>query len=601
MIFKKIFISNKTFFFILSAIFSIFVISRLFLLPVHFAHGDDSAIGHIIWIFNSYNVLEIKYKLAEYNKNFSFLLYLLDNFPSLFFLIKFLLTPLAIVQNSSYAPLQFFQTAIFANFDISYVVTLISVRFASFLNSLFTLIIVFIFFRRLEKKNYEIPLIASFLIICLSWMYLIYSSLALNTATIVLVSSIFLYLLLKLDSININFKISILVGILISFLILLHYQSIIFLPGFYLALLYLTGFKFKFFFRKWAPCIAVNIFSFIAIYSYYLTRIITVHWNIGVNSEFLFNNNILSQNSYDIIIYTLTFFISNFFLTIQSVVSFTDIQGFISKAYTILIIIFSIFCLFFFDKKRKDVVSVIIFILITFFFWFILIIFQKITLSPTRHSLFLLIPISFLASYGFFLFTKKIKLSIIVKNINLFLYFFLFCLFAVYLNNFFIEREKRFDPFQKINYEEILEKYKVSTVVTYGFPPSQFYFPYINKYFVHKVGPSDSIIYYKKNNYLKNQFVAFVGTRNSLTNSTQENNYYKSMINFIYGNSFKDYNYKKDYYKNEEILKDTSNKKNLKLIYEYKFISDTEVDYGNLTKNGSNNLIIKIFKLDNKL
>ena len=38
-------------------------------------------------------------------------------------------------------------------------------------------------------------------------------------------------------------------------------------------------------------------------------------------------------------------------------------------------------------------------------------------------------------------------------------------------------------------------------------------------------------------------------------------------------------------------------KNDLELIYEYNFKSSTEVDYGNLTKNGSNNLLIKIFKL----
>jgi hypothetical protein len=175
-------------------------------------------------------------------------------------------------------------------------------------------------------------------------------------------------------------------------------------------------------------------------------------------------------------------------------------------------------------------------------------------------------------------------------------YIFLFGLLITYVNNFFIERHNRLDPFQNIKYEEILKKHNVSSIVTYNFPPSQFYFPYINKNFIHKVGPFDSIIYYKKNSF-KDQTIAFVGTRNSFIDLIDEYNYYRGMINFIYSKSFQDYNYKKDYYKNSQLLKDIYIKKDLELIYEYNFKSNTEVDYGNLTKNGSNNLSIKIFKL----
>ena len=81
---KKIFFKNKVFFFIISLILLIFISSRLLLFPVHFGHGDDKAIGHIIWIFNSYNSLELKSKLAEYNKDFSLLFYVIDNFSFTF-------------------------------------------------------------------------------------------------------------------------------------------------------------------------------------------------------------------------------------------------------------------------------------------------------------------------------------------------------------------------------------------------------------------------------------------------------------------------------------------------------------------------------------
>jgi hypothetical protein len=594
---KKIFFKNKVFFFIISLILLIFISSRLLLFPVHFGHGDDTAIGHIIWIFNSYNSLELKSKLAEYNKDFYLLFYVIDNFSFTFPIIKFLLTPFAISENSSYAPLQFFVTKLLSNFDLSYKFSLISIRFMSVFSSFISIIFLFLFLKKLEKKNNELLLIVSIAILSLSWMYLTYSSLALNAGSIVLVSSIFLYILTKLDSSNISFKISALVGFLTILLLLLHYQSIIFLPGFYLSLLYLCNFKFKIFFKKWLPCLIINTIGFLIIYFHYLNRISTVHWNAGVNSEFLFDHNVFSQSLYYILNYIFTFFTKNLFLTLQSIVSFTDLQGYFSKIYTSLIIFFSIFSFFFFDKKKKEIASVFIFILATFGFWFILIILQKITLSPTRHSLFILIPISFLASYGFYLFIRKIKLNYENGKAKFLCYIFLFGLLIIYVNNFFIERHNRLDPFQNIKYEEILKKHKVSSIVTYDFPPSQFYFPYINKNFIHKVGPSNSVIYYKKNNDLKDQSIAFVGTRNTFADSTYEYNYYRGIINFIYSKSFKDYNYKKDYYKDSQILKDNNIKKDLELIYEYNFKSSTEVDYGNLTKNGSNNLLIKIFRI----
>ena len=594
---KKILLKNKISFFIISLILLIFISSRLLLFPVHFGHGDDKAIGHIIWIFNSYNSLELKSKLAEYNKDFSLLFYVIDNFSFTFPIIKFLLTPFAISENSSYAPLQFFVTKLLSNYDLSYKFSVISIRFASVFSSFISIIFLFLFLKKLEKKNNELLLIVSMAILSLSWMYLTYSSLALNAGSIVLVSSIFLYMLAKLVSPNISFKISILVGFLTILLLLLHYQSIIFLPGFYLSLLYLCNFKFKIFFKKWLPCLIINTIGFLIIYFYYLNRISTVHWNAGVNSEFLFDHNVFSQSLYYILNYIFIFFTKNLFLTLQSIVSFTDLQGYFSKIYTSLIIFFSVFSVFFFDKKKKEIASVFIFILATFGFWFILIILQKITLSPTRHSLFILIPISFLASYGFYLFIRKIKLNYENGKAKFLYYIFLFVLLIIYINNFFIERHNRLDPFQNIKYEEILKQHKVSSIVTYDFPPSQFYFPYINKNFIHKVGPYTSVIYYKKNNYLKDQSIAFVGTSNTFADSTYEYNYYRGIINFIYSKSFKDYNYKKDYSKDSQILKDNNIKKDLELIYEYNFKSSTEVDYGNLTKNGSNNLLIKIFKL----
>ena len=590
-------ISNKYFYFFLITIFFIYISSRLFLLSSHFTNHDDSAVGHIIWTLNGYNSSEIKSKLAEYNTDFFFLIFIIENFPYLLPVIKFLLTPFAISQNSSYAPLQFFQTAIFANFDNSYLISLFSVRFSSFFNSLFTMFFIFLFFKRLEKKDYKILIISSFLIITLSWMYLIYSSLAMNTASIVLVSSILFYLLSKLDLFNINFKISFLLGFLITFLILIHYQTIIFLPGFYLALFYLADFKLKVFFRKIGPCILVNAITLVIIYFYYLIRIKTVNWNAGQNFEFLFNYNIFSENFFVILNYFFIFFFKNIFLTVQSIFSFTDINGIFSKIYTYIIIFFSLFAVCFLDKKKKEIMSMLIFILITFIFWFILIILQKLTLSPTRHSLFILIPLCYLASYGFFLFIKSIKSNFLETKVKYFFFFLLIFILFVYFVNYFAEKKKRRDPFQIINYEEILKKYNVTKIITYNGAPYQYYFPYVNKSFFYKVGPYNTIVYYKKDNYTQNQYVAFVATDNYPITNNLEYNFYNFIIHFVFSDNFKNLKKFDNFQDINDISKNYSSVRKIKLIFEYEDLSDVGIEYGNLSNQQKNYLKIKIFKV----
>jgi hypothetical protein len=241
--------------------------------------------------------------------------------------------------------------------------------------------------------------------------------------------------------------------------------------------------------------------------------------------------------------------------------------------------------------------SILIFILITFIFWFILIILQKLTLSPTRHSLFILIPLSYLASYGFFLFTKSIKSNFIETKFKSLLFILLIFILFFYIDNYFAEKKKRRDLFQVINYEEILKNYNVTKIVTYNGAPYQYYFTHVNKFFFYKVGPYNTIVYYKKDDNLQNQHVAFVSTDNYPVADNLEYNFYNFIIHFIFSDKFKNLKNFDNFQNINDISKNYSTIKKTKLIFEYEDLSDVGIEYGNLSNQSKNNLKIKIFKV----
>jgi hypothetical protein len=76
-----------------------------------------------------------------------------------------------------------------------------------------------------------------------------------------------------------------------------------------------------------------------------------------------------------------------------------------------------------------------------------------------------------------------------------------------------------------------------------------------------------------------------------------EHNFYNFIINFIFSDKFKVLKKLDNYQSIDDISKNYSIEKKIEQIFEYKNLSDTGVEYGNLTNLGKNYLKINIFKV----
>jgi hypothetical protein len=111
------------------------------------------------------------------------------------------------------------------------------------------------------------------------------------------------------------------------------------------------------------------------------------------------------------------------------------------------------------------------------------------------------------------------------------------------------------------------------------------------------VGPYNTIVYYKKDDNLQNQHVAFVSTDNYPVADNLEYNFYNFIIQFIFSDKFKNLKNFDNFQNINDISKNYSTIKKTKLIFEYEDLSDVGIEYGNLSNQSKNNLKIKIFKV----
>lgn len=609
-IFKNIL--KKNFFFFLILLF-IFTITRIDILSIHWGHGDDVGIGHTVFsLLQKFDINLLNERLSQENKKFEFLKYLINSNLLNIELIKKLLIPFAISENSTYPPLHTYFVSFFGNFDLNYRLNIISTRVGTALVSILTYILIFLLFSKIKNKNENFNFYGLF-IICFSWMFLVYSSLSHFMVYIVLSSVIFFLIILSEQKISI-YK-SIFFGFLFVTLTLFNYQTIIFFPAFFLTIFYLNDFSIKNFYKFWGACFIITFIGTIFIYLHYMQSIMAVHWNVGPRSEFAFL--CFEKNGFYLFSCSIIFLFKNFFLVLKSIVSFSDIEKPLSNLYSYGVLFFTCCSFLNFRSISKSIKSIIVFSFITFIFWFVLIFLQKAAMAPTRHSLFILLPISILFSIGIMNVGNLIvKRFIYHKIISL---FFLITTFF-FIISYFHEREKRIDPYLKINLEDIISEYNVSKIVSYDWSwGNLIYYNFINKNFNYSPGPffkyhnkfydtqeheekydckfcRTSMIYNSK--ILSDGNIMFISHRR-IDNELQKNKLFYSLLNFINSENKNEYNIKDpETSKNIEyfLIKNT-NPVVLNKIYNYEYHNNTELDFGNLTRNGSNNLIIDIYKI----
>ena len=114
----------------------VFIWSRNQIIQSHFAHYDDLYIGYAFSIIDNYSPTFFKDQLTKYGGGIGMIIGdktfdLFSEFPNIFTIFKRFLAPFAISKMSTYAPMQYFISAITVDLDTSYARSIITTRLSS--------------------------------------------------------------------------------------------------------------------------------------------------------------------------------------------------------------------------------------------------------------------------------------------------------------------------------------------------------------------------------------------------------------------------------------------------------------------------------------
>jgi hypothetical protein len=184
----------------------------------------------------------------------------------------------------------------------------------------------------------------------------------------------------------------------------------------------------------------------------------------------------------------------------------------------------------------------------------------KLTLSPTRHTIYLIPLISILSYVG--LNNLTLNRNNLFDKYILFFYFSIFLAWVIYLPS---NIENRFDKFDEKFINKVTADYKVNNIVLYDWTYQPIYMPSfaVDYNFVDK--GSRNLIMSRKLRY-EDGSILFMSQRND---SIQLNIAKKEFLD---------------------------NSISLNKVLNIQELSQTEIATLNLTRNGANNLIINIYK-----
>ena len=352
-------------------------------------------------------------------------------------------------------------------------------------------------------------------------MFLIYSSQGENFAAAVFSLMTLIYIFEHYKNSEVPIGTSLKVGVFVSFLCLLHYQTMFFLPGFFIALFYESSYSIRIFSKKWIPSILVAATTVLGIYFIFLKGRLTynpgIHWNAGESGQYAFNPD-CGDGFFGC---AFRVFIENLFEVMQSIVSFSNIDETTSLIYTTVILALTVLgFIYIISNKRHR--GLFIFLLVGVIVWMALVLMNKLTFSPTRHSLILLSPIALLSSYGFYLIFRNFT-----KILTSYFSVVLFCIIVLSLFVFAFDeqKEKRGDPLEKVKIENILQKYNPSVIIAYSHSAHLEFYPIVkNNYWSKYINNYPYSTIYKKrvNNENKSRILIFCVNGELCNNSDSE-------------------------------------------------------------------------------
>lgn len=369
----------------------------------------------------------------------------------------------------TYAPAQFFFTSFFLNSDNSYRDNLFWGRFPSLVFGILSIFLLFLVTRKYFNEDELYYSFVSVSMLSFSWLSVIYSAQMESYAVGLLCALIILFLFNdRVKNHSLSLKKACFQGIVLGALCWFQYQSILFMPAFWVASFYKDMSEKS---NDLKTVLKFNIVSglflcaiFFRVYTKYLhLHSAGVNWNVGNEGQFLFNiSNV--EGLFSKVFYPFKFFVLNIFHVLNGNLGVlpesNPLQIVISLFYYFLIGL-ACYRFFKFESIRKN--SYALLFTATFGTWAIFILAQKLTLSPTRHLLMLLPMIIFLIIEGVGLVFEKLQVS--HKNRYFICLGWSLLLTVSFASGYGEQKDKRKDQFETAYFEKLIKKYHVDFVV----------------------------------------------------------------------------------------------------------------------------------------
>ena len=379
---------------------------------------------------------------------------------------------------STYSPFQYLFTSLLLNFDQSYRELLFWGRLPSCIFSILSLLFYFFLVRKLDKDDPWSSLIG-LAIFTLSLENIIMAKFMGNYALGVL--ALVLLMILLVDELKKNvfsLKRLLMQSFFLAIFCTMQYSILFFIPAYFLTV----------FLRhlKWAKYKMILTLNYILGGIFFLAMVFPVwfyflrgradagitFWNKGPKGVFMF----MWQDGMDImdkIIYTAKFFVLNTFYIIQSNTAFIpeDHPLFfpVSVGLTLVLLLGIIRFVFTKDNVKKFLG---IFMGASYLVWCVLVVLQKLTLSPTRHSLIWLPVMALLISEGVAWMIQPHRPDEVTNKRPAFkftlvcgLTVFIVLLFSLNFSEFL---QKRKDPFVESKIFQTLKENKVDSIIMDG-------------------------------------------------------------------------------------------------------------------------------------
>lgn len=476
--------------------------------------------------------LDVKYNLNN-------ILYPLNNF------IQFVIVPF----KTTYSPFQYLIVPFLINSNYTITQNFFGGRIISFIFSVLTLIL---FFRLLLKYfSYKFNFAITYILILFAFsheffIYSIHMSSYMAGLLAVIILTLIAIKYIKENHIE-NCKISFIYGIFLGLLLLLQYQILYYIVPFLMTIIYIYFKKNNL--KSIFYLVIGFAIIFIPIYLLFLSKHInhvSDHWAHGAMLKYFYPNEITSNINK--VYYMLYFFISNFFLIVYNLISFSNYK-FISYFLCFINIYFLFKGINFLKINSK---YHILYVFLKFFTitYFILILSGKITFSPTRHSLILLPLIFLLIFLGISSINLKLKFSIYTTII-----LFIIMLFSniTYFNN-------HLEPYLLDNFKSFYLKNN-NNIITTDFVPFLIIRNEEYKNILYYNNDTSEISITNKSNFNKQKNISFISNKYELNKNVYNSYYYlyksNDLKNFIIKDSSLLYTKRTDEIHNDFNLNDS--------------------------------------------